>query len=365
MKTLLKYYDENRKNTLKTQLSQNNSLNRIFDTIQNEINSLRDINGEYIQELTPSQARIALKGLAEINQSLSLMTAIIPPELPLVSDVQDSVKSLSEKNSPAIISIAALSGGAGGIFGSFVGYLLIKKQALNISPQLIDNISQIAEKYPNVKDSIKKYPDFHDNIVYLSENKNQVEQLSDINQINPVIPVGIGFVIGIFIAATIALVLYHKHKKQPHTQPKTNVAPPQVNQVKFTEDILDFLHNKFENIDKEVAKESNQVKPKPPTPKLEDHPDILNFLQNFMGEVSDEQANLTLLTNKLSQQIPDILHQNGINVEFYQPGREDTSKFDFVKNIDPKVREYVTLTPAFIKDNQVIRRGRVVKPASF
>ncbi len=58
-------------------MSQHNSLNYIIKKVQDEIKILRDINREYIQDLTPSQARIALKGLAEINQSLDLMTIII------------------------------------------------------------------------------------------------------------------------------------------------------------------------------------------------------------------------------------------------------------------------------------------------
>lgn len=366
MKTLLEYYDGNKKKELKTQLSQNNHPNYIIDKIQNEIKSLRNTKGEYIPKLTPSQARVALKGLADIDRSLSLMTAVIPPDFPLVSDVEDSIKSPSKKSSKAIISIAALSGGAGGIVGSFVGYLLIQKQAPKISTELIENIGEIANKFPTVSEKgIKYYPDFQTNIRYLINHKNQFDKLSDINQINPGIPIGIGFLIGILIASTIAFVVYQRRKKQHKPQRKTNLARPQVNQVKFTDDILDFLHDKFEDIDNQVAKEINKVKPKPPIPKLEDHPDILNFFQNMIGEVSDEQANLPLLTNKWSQQLPDILNQNGIKVEFYQQGLEDTSKFDFVKNIDSEVREYITLTPALIKDNQVIRRGRVVKPASF
>ena len=361
MKKLLEYYNENRKKELKTQLTQSKSLNYLINKIQNEIKSLSNIQGEYIPELTPLQARVALKGLADIDQSLSLMTAVIPPDFPLVSDVQ---KSPFKKSSQAI---TAFSSGLAVLVGIFVGYLLlIPKQPPKISTELIENIRTIAEQSPNVlKNGIENYPDFRESIQLLSEQKNQLDQLSDINQMNSGMPISIVFLIVFIIAGIIALVVCQRRKKQPPPQRKTNSASPQVNQVKFIEEILDFLHDKFEDIDNQVAKQGNKVQPKPRTPKLEDHPDILNFFQNLMGEVSDDQANVQSLTNNLSQQLPDILNQNGIDVVFYQPGIEDTSKFDFVKNIDPEIREYVTLTPALIKENQVIRRGRVVKPASF
>ncbi|NEQ75202.1 MAG: hypothetical protein F6K23_20435 [Okeania sp. SIO2C9] len=371
MKRLLEYLDENRKKQLKAQFSQNNSPNYIIDKIQNDIKILRNIRGEYIPELTRSQARIALKGLADIERSLSLMKAAIPPDFPLDSDVEDSIKLPSKKSSKAMITIATLSGGIGGIIGSFVGYLEIQKQVPKISAELIENIRKIADKSPNVlKNGIEEYPDFQKKLSYypdfqknlldLSEYKEQLDKLSDINQINPLMAIAIGFLIGFLIAGIIAFFVYQRDRKQLQPQQKTNLAKPQLNKVKFMEDILDFLHEKFEDIDNQVAKEINELqeKPKPSIPKLEDHEDILNFFQNFFGEVSDEQTHL-------SQQLLNLLKNNGIDVVFYQPGIEDTSKFDFVKNIDPKVREYIALTPALIKDNEVIRTGRVVKPVSF
>lgn len=365
MKTLLEYYNEIKNHKLKNQLLQNKKTNCIITEMQNEINNLRNINAEYIQQLTPLQARIAIKGLADINRTLDLVKAVTPLDAPTVLDIQDSVKLISNKSNKKFIYLAVISGGAGGIFGNFVSYLLINTSASNIPPQLIKNISNIIEKYPTIENSIKNYPDFQKNILDLREYKYQVEQLSNINQFNPAIPISIGFLTSMVIAGIIAILLFKRYQQQPQPQRKINLIPPQVNQEKVNEDLLDFLHDKFEYLDQEVAKESNKEKPKPPTPKLEDHPDILKFIQNLLGQVSNEQSDVQLLTNKLNQQIPDILYAHGIQVEFYQPGIEDTSKFDFVTNIDPEVREYVNLTPALIKENKVIQRGRVVKPASF
>lgn len=365
MKTLLEYYENHRKNELKAELSQNNSPNYIIGKVQDEIQNLTDINGEYIQKLTPSQARVALKGLAEINQSLNLITVIIPSDLSSESNVKDLVESSSKKSFKSIIGTPALSGGTGGIVGSFVGYLMIKKQAPNISSELISNIYQatqkfnttINQKFPRVAES---YPDFKRNIDYIDQHKIQIYQ----TQINPKIPIAIGFITSILIAGIIAyFFVYKRYKKQQKFQPKAKLAPPQINQTQFTEHILNFLHEKFEDIDNQVAKEINQEKPKPAIPKLEDHQEILNFIQNFIGEVSDEETNLQSLTYKWNQQLTDILIQNDIEVVFFQPGIEDKSKFNFVKNIDPEVKEYVTLIPALIRDKTVIRRGRVLKPA--
>ena len=365
MNTLLEYYENHGKHELKTELAQNSSPNYIIGKIQDDIQNLTDINGEYIQQLTPSQARVALKGLGEINQLLNLMIGILPPDLPLDSNDKDFVESSSKTSFKSIIGSAVLSGGTGGIAGSIIGYLMIKEQVPNIPLKLISNIDKTTQKFDTtIKQKFPKiaenYPDFKRNIDYIDKNKFQIQQY----EINPIIPIAIGFISSILIAAVIAyFFVYQRYKQQQKFKPKANFTLPERNQVQFTEDILDFLHDKFEDIDNQVVKESIE-KPKPPTPKLEDHQEILNFIQSFIGEVSDEEANLQSLTGKWNQQLTDILIQNDIEVVFFQPDIEDKSKFDFVRNIDPEVKEYVTLTPALIKDEIVIRRGRVLRPAN-
>ena len=106
-------------------------------------------------------------------------------------------------------------------------------------------------------------------------------------------------------------------------------------------------------------------------PKLEDHPEVLEFLQNLMGDALDEDTPLPRTIKMRNREIPRILRHYGIQAEVYQPDGEQTSavdaysKFEFEPSLDPDSEKYVILKPAFVKGDRVILRGRVIEPASF
>jgi hypothetical protein len=126
------------------------------------------------------------------------------------------------------------------------------------------------------------------------------------------------------------------------------------------------IPKKLEAIDNEVAKEGNKTPSKPSSPKIEDHPELLEILQNLIGLEADrnEQVHLPKLTRNIIKQIRQFLKLNNIEVIFYQPGMDNLSKFDFVSSSNAQLKKHITLIPAFVKNNHVILRGRVVKSSS-
>jgi len=133
--------------------------------------------------------------------------------------------------------------------------------------------------------------------------------------------------------------------------------------------ILSNLYQAFEAIDRVVtAYGKPPTKETTPKPQLEVHPELLEFLQNLMGELLNEQAQLPILTRKRIEQIPSILRHHGITAQVYELAQasamDGSSMFDFETNLDPKITEPVTLKPVFIKDGQVILRGQVAEPVS-
>jgi hypothetical protein len=95
--------------------------------------------------------------------------------------------------------------------------------------------------------------------------------------------------------------------------------------------------------------------------------DVLKFLQELLGVSNKPDAGYLHLK---AEQIPDLLQDYGISVEFYQPDVDaqfDTSaerKHKFEPSIDADIKEYQVLLPALLAGDRVLLRGRVTKPAS-
>lgn len=126
--------------------------------------------------------------------------------------------------------------------------------------------------------------------------------------------------------------------------------------------LLDNLGDALNTIDRAVAQAEEVKKPLGSTSEIEEMPELLNFLQMLIGTSSLENPEMTLELTKL---IPQILMEQGIRVQSYRPNDEhsDRGYFDFEPPIDESAKDYVTLTPALLKGEQVLRRGRVIEPA--
>jgi len=126
--------------------------------------------------------------------------------------------------------------------------------------------------------------------------------------------------------------------------------------------LLDNIADALNTIDRAVAQAEEVKKPLDSTSGIEEMPELLNFLQTLMGVSSFENPEMTLDLTKL---LPQILMEQGIQVQSYRPHDEHSSRgyFDFEPPIDQSAKDYVTLAPALLKGEQLLRRGRVIEPA--
>ncbi|WP_414512926.1 hypothetical protein [Nostoc sp. PCC 9305] len=121
---------------------------------------------------------------------------------------------------------------------------------------------------------------------------------------------------------------------------------------------LDHLGDALNTIDLAVARleESNKHEG---DLAIEELPELLNFLQRLMGASKLDKPQMAY---ELAKLLPQILMSQGINAQIYR-SNSDRDYFDFEPSIDPDTKEHVTLTPALLKGDRLIRRGRVIEPA--
>ncbi|MFB2769008.1 hypothetical protein ACE1AT_06880 [Pelatocladus sp. BLCC-F211] len=95
---------------------------------------------------------------------------------------------------------------------------------------------------------------------------------------------------------------------------------------------------------------------------IEELPELLNFLQRLIGASFLDKPQMMLELTKL---LPQILMEQGIRTQIYQPQdpQSDREYFDFEPSIDPDTKDFVTITPALLKGDRLLRRGRVIEPA--
>ena len=95
---------------------------------------------------------------------------------------------------------------------------------------------------------------------------------------------------------------------------------------------------------------------------IEEQPELLNFLQRLMGASFLDKPQMAQALVKL---LPQILMEQGIRTQIYQPKNPDSYReyFDFEPSIDPDTQNYVTITPALLKGDRLLKRGRVIEPA--
>lgn len=161
----------------------------------------------------------------------------------------------------------------------------------------------------------------------------------------------------LLIGLEVAIQLDTNQENSPGLQ--SLEAPQVITRVdsKFLDNIADALNT----IDRAVA-QAEEVKPLDSTSGIGEIPELLNFLQMLIGTSSLENPEMTLELTKL---LPQILMEQGIRVQVYRPNDEHSSRgyFDFEPPIDQSAKDYVTLAPALLKGEQVLRRGRVIEPA--
>ena len=125
--------------------------------------------------------------------------------------------------------------------------------------------------------------------------------------------------------------------------------------------LLDNLADALDTIDRAVAA-AEPVKKTLDSSGIEELPELLNLVQRLMGASFLEKPQMALELTKL---LPQIFMEQGIRVQIYRP--EDAQNyreyFDFEPSIDRAAIDYVTITPALLKGDRLLRRGRVIEPA--
>lgn len=125
--------------------------------------------------------------------------------------------------------------------------------------------------------------------------------------------------------------------------------------------LLDNIADALNTIDLAIASAST-VKKSLDASGIEEAPELLNLLQRQMGASFLNKPQMALELTKL---LPQILMEQGISVQMYRPEQEPSYReyFDFEPSIDPTSKDYITITPALLKGDRLLRRGRVIEPA--
>ncbi|MGJ5675932.1 MAG: hypothetical protein ACR9NN_20335 [Nostochopsis sp.] len=126
--------------------------------------------------------------------------------------------------------------------------------------------------------------------------------------------------------------------------------------------LLDNLGDALNTIDLAVARVEQGNQPLDDR-AIEELPELLNLLQRLIGASFLDKPQMMLELTKL---LPQILMEQGIRTHIYQPKdpQSDREYFDFEPSIDPETKDFVTITPALLKGDRLLRRGRVIEPAS-
>lgn len=126
---------------------------------------------------------------------------------------------------------------------------------------------------------------------------------------------------------------------------------------------LDNLGDALNTIDLAVAS-AQEVKKNSDSSGIEEVPELVNLLQRLMGASFLENQYMAIELTKL---IPQILLSQGINALIYQANDAQSRReyFNFEPNIDRSAKDYVTITPALLKGDKLLRRGRVIEPVNL
>ncbi|MEW6493566.1 MAG: hypothetical protein AB1589_13825 [Cyanobacteriota bacterium] len=126
--------------------------------------------------------------------------------------------------------------------------------------------------------------------------------------------------------------------------------------------LLDHLADALSTIDIAVTRVEDGKKPIVGSSGIEEQSEVLAVMQRLMGASFLEKPQMALELTKL---LPQILMEQGISAQIYRPDDEPIGRdyFDFEPSIDPAAKDYVTITPALLKGDRLLRRGRVIEPA--
>ena len=177
----------------------------------------------------------------------------------------------------------------------------------------------------------------------------------------------VGGVLGAF-GATVALKTIHLVKAPQESKGAYASIDTQMHETGVTLDkkeLLGYLERTFKVIDQTVAEYSRLSEPVESKPKLEDHPEVLEFMQNLMGEALTLETQLPPILQSRMQELSSILRKYGIRSEIYHDNACEKVRelFEFEPSVDPNLQKHAMVKPALTKGDEVLLRGRVIEPS--
>jgi hypothetical protein len=165
----------------------------------------------------------------------------------------------------------------------------------------------------------------------------------------------------VLVGLELVLQLDKGKQENSSASPQLREAPQPIVQID-SKVLLDNLADALSTIDLAVTSTQDLKKPLDGS-GIEEVPELLNLVQRLMGASFLEKPQMALELTKL---LPQILMGQGIQAQIYRPDEERSYReyFDFEPSIDPATKEYVTITPALVKGDRLLRRGRVIEPTS-
>ena len=302
MSTLENYYTQI-ETRLSKEIQRATTQEQVVQIIQDKIRIISHHDGEYILGLTDSQRTLAWEKLESLSKSFNILTAIKLPQAHAEENSQSHHHKPHHKdNSNQEMIHIGIGALSGGIAGTLTGV--------------------------------------------------------------PIVGTAVGIAVGAGVG--FASNLMPKNEETEKVESKTTVEN-EVPRLRLNLSlILSNLSQGFKEIDLAVARCLEDRKKQPDKPSLDKLTDVLEVLQDLMGEELDDQNQIPTLVSKQLKRIPSVLRHYGMEARVYQPKGEPSSQdwamFEFEPSLEPDLQEYVTMKPAFVKGDEVILQGRVIEP---
>lgn len=302
MKSLIDYYTQI-ETRLSKEIQRATTQEQVVQIIQDKIRIISHHDSEYILGLTDSQRTLAWEKLESLSKSFNILTAIKLPQVHAEEHSQSHHHKPHHKdNSNQEMIHIGIGALSGGIAGTLTGV--------------------------------------------------------------PIVGTAVGIAVGAGVG--VASNLMPKNEETEKVESKTTVEN-EVPRLRLNLSlILSNLSQGFKEIDLAVARCLEDRKKQPDKPSLDKLTDVLEVLQDLMGEELDDQNQIPTLVSKQLKRIPSVLRHYGMEARVYQPKGEpsdqDWAMFEFEPSLEPDLQEYVTMKPAFIKGDEVILQGRVIEP---
>ncbi len=188
--------------------------------------------------------------------------------------------------------------------------------------------------------------------------------------LNPLLlTIPIGAIMGV-VAVKIKNNIQASANSSNQTANEPSISSQHIDYNPFMADLADI----FKTVDKVVKKFGELEDAARPRhvekPKLEDHTQFLEFIQDILGWYQRNKGNLPKsaqrrLDLRLEDQLPDLFSKYNIQISYYNPenNERDDVLFDYEEEVGkPRLSAPIMNRPALSKEGKVLLRGRVTKP---